>query len=103
MTIRLDLTTAPAEIIADIYLIMFDPDGKFYSAMVWSKGLQPLVQGFKLPADLHIQSSPLVNITLPSTTPPVEKSGKYTFYLAAMKPGTVDFISNIASCGFTFQ
>ena len=103
LTIQLSLETAPAEITADIYLIMFDPDGKFYSGLVWNKGLQPVVQSFNFPANINIQNAPLFTFTIPSTIPPVDKLGVYMFYLAALNPGTTDFISNIASTGFTLQ
>ena len=97
LTLNLYLKTAPAEIPVDLYLIMSTPDSKYYSAMVWGNGIQPLAQNFRLPADLYIKALPFVNFTIPGTTPPINKSGKYTLYIVALKPGTVDFISNIAS------
>ena len=100
LTLRFDLTTAPAEITADIYLLLMNPDGKFFPGLTWDKGLQPLVKNFALPADLDIDGAPLVTFTIPSEKPPVDEPGTYTFYLAALKPGTLDFISNIASTSF---
>ena len=100
VTIQFDLKTASTENTADIYLLLLDPDGKFWPGLTWDKGIKPLVKGFTLPADLDIESAPIVNFTIPSTKPPVDKAGRYFFYIAALKPGTIDFISNIATADF---
>jgi hypothetical protein len=103
LTLNLYLKTAPAEIQADLYLILAATDGKYYSAMVWGNGVKPLAQNYTLSADLYIKALPFVNFTLPSTMPPINKSGKYTFYIAALKPKTTDFISNIYPISFNVQ
>jgi len=100
ITLNLDLKTAPVQINADIYLLLLTPEGKFHSGFSWDKGLQPLVSNMTLPADLEIEASPLFTFTIPGTDLPVEDPGWYTFYMVALKPGTVDFISNIASTTF---
>jgi hypothetical protein len=104
ITLKFDVTTAPIVITTgNIYLIMVDPDGNYYSAMSWNKGLQPLVQGLSVPANLNIAGSPLFSFTIPSAKPLVTNHGTYTFYLAALKPGTTDFISNVATVSFDVQ
>jgi hypothetical protein len=103
LTLLLDLETAPAEINADIYIILLDPAMNFWSAISWNKGLQPLLANFTLPADLDIEDVPMIAFTIPSTKPPVDMPGTYTFYLTASKPGTPDFISNIASIDLTVE
>ncbi|MBU1628297.1 hypothetical protein KKB18_13090 [bacterium] len=97
------LITAPEDINADLYLILLKPEVTIYSGMVWDKGISPLVLDYTLPANLDMGNVSLLTFILPSTTPPVDKPGTYTFYLAALKPGTVDFISNIATTSFTTQ
>jgi hypothetical protein len=93
--ITLDLATAPVQVTVDIYFIMLDPDGSIFSGLSWEKSLQPLVTGFKLPAELCIEGTSLVTFTLPGEKPPVGKSGEYSLYIGALKPGTTDFISNL--------
>jgi len=100
ISLNLDLETAPVDTTSDVYLLLMTPEGKFLPGMTWSPGLKPLVSGITLPADLAIESSPLFTFTLPDTNPPVDDPGWYTFYITALKPGTVDFISNIASTAF---
>jgi hypothetical protein len=100
ITLYLDLITAPAEMNADVYLLLLDPAGNFWSAISWNKGLQPLLSGYPLPADLDIEDAPIINFTIPSSAPPVDNPGAYTFYIAALNPGTTDFISNICNVGF---
>jgi len=100
ITLNLDLETASVDTTSDVYLLLMNPEGKFLPGMSWSPGLKPLVSGITLPADLAIESSPLFTFTLPDTNPPVDDPGWYTFYITALKPGTVDFISNIASSAF---
>jgi hypothetical protein len=103
LRLKFDVTTAPVVTNANIYLIMVDPDGNFYSAMMWDKGLKPLVQNLAVPKDLNIEGAAIASFVLPSMKPPISKAGTYTFYLAALKPGTVDFISNVAMASFDMQ
>jgi predicted outer membrane repeat protein len=103
ITLNFDVATAPVVTKVNIYLIMVDPDGNIYSALAWNKGLLPLVEGLSVPKDLDIEGATIANFVLPSTKPPISKAGTYTFYMAALKPGTVDFISNIATASCTKQ
>ncbi|MBU1628225.1 DUF1565 domain-containing protein [bacterium] len=103
ITVYLDLKTAPAEITVDLYFIMVDADGGIWTCLYWSQPIKPVATGFKLPASMDIESMKVFDFTIPSEMPPISKGGTYTFYIAATKPGTVDFISNIATAGFDVE
>jgi len=94
---RLDLITAPLTPKVDIYFIMQTPSGEYFSGMDWEKGVKPFVTSIALPAGLDIDDDLLFTFKPPCDKPPVSDTGTYTFYVGAVKPGTVDFISNIAS------
>ena len=100
LSLFFDITTAPEEITADIFLILLDPDGNLRSGLTWNKGVAPLVSGYKLNANLNIEGAQIASFTIPGSKPPVDAPGTYTFYLAAVKPGGVDFISNIEIASF---
>ena len=40
---------------------------------------------------------------IPGTKPPVSDAGTYTFAIATAKPGTIEWISNIATVSFEFE
>jgi parallel beta-helix repeat protein len=103
INLKFDIHTAPAEINADVFLIMLDPDGYLYSALLWNQGLQAIVQGLAIPKGLDIKGSLIASFEFPCSKPPIGKPWTYIFYLTALKPGTVDFISNIATARFTVE
>jgi len=103
LTLLLDLKTAPAQVDADIYLLLLDPAGKFYSAPSWKEGPAPLVRNYPLPASLDLEDIEVVTFDIPSASPPIMMPGKYAFYIAALAPGTADFLSEIASAEFNVE
>jgi hypothetical protein len=99
LTIRLDLSTCPQPVTADIYFILYDPSGIFWSGMSWSSGLKPVVSSLTLP-NISISDAALLTFTIPCENPPISAPGIYIFGLAAAKPGTMDLISNLATAKF---
>ena len=73
------------------------------------KGLQHVVEDLHLDVDdegyVMVGHSFLgaVNTTIPGVKPPIDNQGIYTFAIAVIKSGTVDFISNIASVSFELE
>jgi len=100
ITLSMDLLTAPIETVSDVYLLLMTPEGKFLPGLSWSGAIKPLAAGITLPPDLQIETSTLFTFTIPADNPPIDEPGWYTFYIASIKPGTLDFISNIASAAF---
>ena len=98
---KINIKTESVKVKAGIYLLLLDPNSKIYSGMVWNEEIQPLVENYTIPADTGIQEQPIVNFTIPDGSPPVSVPGIYTFFLAALKPGTFDFLSNVAKTSFT--
>ena len=50
-----------------------------------------------------MNKAPLLEFTIPSDKPPVSEPGTYTFAIAAMEPGTLELISNIATVSFELR
>ena len=93
----MDLKTAPVTIMADLYIIIIDPESSVWSGLDCSPGLKPTALNFSFPGDLSLRNAPLWSLTLPSSIPPLASPGIYTFYIGTTKPGTSEFISNLAT------
>jgi ligand-binding sensor domain-containing protein len=72
----------------DLYFVMLAPDGKFYSGLDWSQGVHPAASNLTIPANFSLPVTKLLNLTLPSTTPPISQPGKYYFAIALADTGT---------------
>jgi hypothetical protein len=72
----------------DLYFVMLAPDGNFYSGLDWSQGLHPAASNLTIPANFSLPVTKLLNLTLPSTTPPISQVGKYYFAIALADTGT---------------
>jgi ligand-binding sensor domain-containing protein len=72
----------------DLYFVMLAPDGNLYSGLDWSRGLHPAASNITIPANYSLPVTKLLNLTLPSTTPPISQPGKYYFAIALSDTGT---------------
>ena len=64
---------------ADIYFVLLDSKGNFYSYPDWQFGIVPFLRDFSIPGDAKIDDVKILDIAYPSTYPPIEDSGYYTF------------------------
>ena len=82
---------------------MLDPSGLLYSATDWTEGIKPLLISYIFPDDLSIEDLTILDITLPTSQPPIGITGTYTFAIASFKTGTADFVSNLATVSFQVE
>jgi M6 family metalloprotease-like protein len=90
----------PAQSIkADIYFVMVPPGTppSVYFGMNWTKTPVAIISNYSLPANLTLTDAQILRVTLPSIKPLMTIPGTYTYAIGAAKPGTFEFISNIAS------
>jgi len=100
----LDLKTYSHDVSADIYFVMLnETTGVLYFAPGWGTEIKLAIDNIFLPADLSLSDATLLNITLPSNRPPITQHGRYTFAIAAAKPGTADMISDVATVSFMYE
>lgn len=81
----------------DIYLVMLDPEGDFYSYPDWQSGILPFLQDFSIPQNTKIENVKIFDISYPSDYPPIVGPGYYTFFFATAKPGTSTITGEIVS------
>jgi len=94
-----DIRTSPAVFSADIYFSMENPDGVIFYGMNWGTEPTPALGPIMIPENLDIEDLPIMKIVVPEGI----AFGEYTFSIYATKPGTLDFISNIATVSFTVE
>jgi hypothetical protein len=87
----------------DVYFVMLDPSGKIFFAPSWNNVPGAVLSNVTLHADMSIGYAQLLSLSIPNTTPPVSAAGQYTFAIGTTKPGTLDFVSNIATVNITVQ
>ncbi|MBN1592748.1 MAG: right-handed parallel beta-helix repeat-containing protein [Candidatus Coatesbacteria bacterium] len=92
----------------DAYVILsFDLGGpaernwsaSLLTADAWTDGLAPLVTDYEIPAGLDLELE-WWSSTLPCELPMIDKSGAYTLRMAAVEPGTLNLVSNLATSEF---
>ncbi|MBU1651627.1 M6 family metalloprotease domain-containing protein, partial [bacterium] len=102
--ILLDVQFPSNPVICDVYFVMLPPGGKnVFFGFNWNTVMLPILKNITLPTNISIKDAVLLGMTIPSFSPPVGAPGMYTFAFAAAKPGTADFISNIATVNFNVQ
>ncbi|MBU1626829.1 DUF1565 domain-containing protein [bacterium] len=100
----LDLKTANIQTNCDIYMVMLDPSGKLRFYPDWTTIPATLLSDFPMPGNISISSASF--FTLPvvaGETSPLGTAGEYTFAIAATEPGTLNFISNLATVSFNVE
>jgi hypothetical protein len=73
---------------ADLYFVLMDEKGTFYSYPDWRVGLIPFVKNITIPEGTKIDNAKILDIIYPSDSPPIDKTGYYTFYFATAEPDT---------------
>jgi len=89
--IYLDVKTDGLKDPVDIYILMEDVSGNFYSYPDFLKGIKPAAERVVLPVNMPNKSFFLFEYKVPETA-----HDYYTFSVLAFKSGTYELISNIA-------
>lgn len=104
LKLLLDLNTPSESYNADIYLLMLGTYYRgIYFAPVWNEIPAPLFKNITLPPDVSLKDAAILDFVLPGNVIPGGSVGIYTFAFAAVKSGTMDFISNIALITFEYK
>jgi len=100
LEILLDVQTH-SEVKADIYFVMHNgATDELLFGMSWNNELKTAIENLTLPDDLSLSDVEILEVTIPSEELPTADAGEYTFAIAATEPGTLNFISNIATVSF---
>jgi M6 family metalloprotease-like protein len=103
-TLELGFQTPSKSTNADIYFVMLQQStNTLYFGMNFDNNPVPVLKNINIPPDTVLNGVTLLNVNLPSQKPPIGSTGTYIFAIAAAKPGTLEFISNIATASFSVQ
>ena len=101
--LKLDVHTPPEATKIDLYFVLIKQPNEIFFGLNWGKVPAKTLGNFLLPADLNIFEAILLDITIPSGAPPISSSGMYLFAIGGSEPGTLEFISNIATKSFSVE
>jgi len=82
---------------ADLYVALFCPGNVWLYFPSFSDTISPFLSSFVLPGGFSMPSYELIKQELPGLAP-----GTYIWYAAFTKPGTMDFLSDIAVAPWSF-
>jgi len=88
----LDYENKGEAIKADVYFVMQDVFGEFYSYPNWNKDILPFLNNFTIPQGLNIKGMKILDIKYPSEYPLINEEGYYRFYFETTEAGTSSFI-----------
>ena len=101
LTLLLDLQVPNKNMTIDlIFAVLQSTTGNLFFGLTWSQTYSPTISSITLPANFSLSQVPLLPISIPGTPPPVGMPGTYTFAIAAVDPGSLNFVSNIATVSF---
>jgi len=106
LKLLLDLKTPSRQTTADLYLALYrrhDDDLLFFPA--WNQTPEPFLKNSELPPDLSLDDVTLLDLRLPSDSPPIKLSYNlfYTFLFFTTEPGTLNLSSNLALVEFEYN
>ncbi|MBU1625771.1 TlpA family protein disulfide reductase [bacterium] len=94
-SLLLDVTNPLMPVDADIYFALLNHnENRVYFANDWALNPLPAIESITFPT-VSYSGLELLNVLLPSIMPPIREPGLYTFVIAATKPGSTHFISNL--------
>jgi len=110
LTVNIAVHNTAEAVTVDFYTVLtFDlggPEERHWSASLtadaWTEGLAPLVTDFEVSTGLDLELEWWSSV-LPSEFPMIAKSGTYTLRMAAVEPGTLDLVSNLAVADFVLD
>jgi hypothetical protein len=98
-----DMQTPSNMVQADLYFVMINPANTLYFGMGWNTVAVPLLKNFTVPPNVSVKDLQLLELNIPNTLPVVGAPGTYIFAIGATEPGTINFVSNIASASFNVE
>jgi len=98
LSVQSQFTTEPV----DFYFVMMNPAEEFYSGLSWINGIHPILSSYLILPGVDVEGLTLLDVYIPESNLPVDKSGKYFFAVGAFKPFTSELRSNIATTTFTY-
>jgi parallel beta-helix repeat protein/predicted outer membrane repeat protein len=100
----LDLKAPAKNTPIDLYFVLLNVNTNvLYFGLLWDMTPVAVLKNFTLPANFTLSDATIMNIKIPSQKPPISDAVTYTFAIGATKPGTLDFISNIATTSFVLN
>jgi hypothetical protein len=97
----LDVRIASSLVNGDLYFILLNTQtNTLFFALDWGDKPINVLSNFQFPRNLTLDNASILEISIPSNKPPIIDAGIYTFGIAATEPGTMNFISNIATVSF---
>jgi len=98
LKIQLDLQTALSPVNADIYLVMLKlSTNELFFGLNWDNEPVPVLSNFLLPEKLSLFNTLLLDINILEDNIPFESGEDYLLGIVATEPGTLDFVSNLAT------
>jgi len=92
--LRLSMSLSMREAaIRDFYCGLITPSGTICYFPAWSS--DPFCFGVALPGGFQVSDFEVLNVTLPSSSPPVQDTGNYMFAAGLAEPGGMDFPDGI--------
>jgi hypothetical protein len=97
-----DIQGSSKDTYIDLYFVMLSiTKNQLYFGLLWDMVPAAVITNFRLPANFVLFDIPILSITIPCIKPPIrDAAGTYAFAIGAAKPGTAEFISNIAIASF---
>ena len=87
------------DVFGDVYLVVLDPDGAFWSPVgsdwAWTPGLAPFMPGFTMSAGLKLTLDGLWQIPLTGESPPFNRYGDYLLMAGITESGSLTLWSDI--------
>ena len=91
----LSIRTGSQPQLADVFIVMENPDGEYYSFPNWfQEGIRPVFRNFMFPPNTDLKDL-LILDEEDQYYGPFRSNGYYFFYAVAFKAGTDELISNI--------
>jgi hypothetical protein len=85
---------------ADLYFVLMDNKGDFYSYPDWHVGIIPFVKNITIPEGTKIDNAKILDITYPSESPLITDTGYYTFYLATAEPDSTNITGELGNAKY---
>jgi 3',5'-cyclic AMP phosphodiesterase CpdA len=100
-TVNMDLQTGTENVHSDIYFILYDYESnKAYYGLDFVEQTHPVFNDISIPSNTNLNDFSLIEVSIPSSKPPIGGTGKYAFFIAATESGSMNFISNLVSISF---
>ena len=105
--IAVSVSAPDYDVLGDVYLVVLDPDGAFWSpdgaTWVWTSGLEAFKPAFNLPAGLELTLDGLWQIPITGESPPFNTYGDYILMAGITESGTLTMWCDIGVDAFNID